>query len=911
MKSYLLAAAMLLLAALGLKAQVVTTDPSPLQMASKNVVIYFHANQGDKGLIDQPAGSPVYAHMGYILKGSTDWKGAPTWNKNEDKYKLSYVSPNLWKLEIGSIPQFFGIPESTEVAKLAFVFRDAKGERTGRAAGGGDIFVDVVPDGFVLSLVTDIDGNVVTEPGTQGTLTATTTQAATISISVNGKQIASQANTMKLAAKYTFTDTGNYNIVATATAGGETMTETLDIFMPEKSPQADYPGGTPRMGAVRQSDGSVLFCLAAPQKQNCMLIGSWSDYAPDANSVMSYQDKDGVRYFWTRVKDLDPDKWYMYYYFVDGSRRVGDPYARLVLDPQNDKYIPEKVFPGLPEYPVEKVANVSLAVYWENIDKYDWKVKDFKRPEKHNLFIYELLLRDFTGTEGKALGDGTVRGAISKIHYLKKLGVNAIELLPINEFNGNISWGYNPNFYFAVDKAYGTPKDYKDFIDACHANGIAVILDIVFNQTDWQHPWYQMYDVGQNPFFNASAPHAYSVLNDWNQGNPLVQQQFKDCLQYWLKEYKVDGFRFDLVKGLGDNDSYSNSGDAATNAYNASRVARMKSLHEAVEAVSPGAFFINENLAGAKEENEMAADGQLNWANVNHQAIQFAKGTQADSGLERFYAPLDSRAWGSTVSYAESHDEQRLAFEQKQNGATGIRGNVPNSMRRLGSMAAQMLLSPGSHMIWQFSELGNEQSTKSGGSNNTDPKIVNWALLDNPDRKGLYQSYRELIAVRTSNPDMFTQQAGFSDMCQANNWDGGRFLNITSGDRQILLVVNPSVTKTATLKAQFVKNRQDDYKVLSQSFNTTPVYDVAAGTVTLQANSYVVLGTQDMTGVDTPAADVEEPVVTGGEGCINIPAGARAEVYTIDGTRMGRTTDLAPGIYIVRTGARTAKVLVR
>ena len=93
---------------------------------------------------------------------------------------------------------------------------------------------------------------------------------------------------------------------------------------------------------------------------------------------------------------------------------------------------------------------------------------------------------------------------------------------------------------------------------------MAVILDIVFNQTDGLHPWYQMYPIASNTFYNGSAPHAYSVLNDWNQDNPLVQQQFKDALKYWLEAYHVDGFRFDLVKGLGSNQSYGATYNAAT-----------------------------------------------------------------------------------------------------------------------------------------------------------------------------------------------------------------------------------------------------------------------------------------------------------------------------------------------------------
>ncbi len=912
MKSFLMSLALLFVAAISAKAQVVTSDPSPLQTDSKNVVVYFHADQGNKGLINMPASSVIYAHTGYILPGGSEWMGVPAqWNQNLPKCKLEYVSENLWKLNIGDIRTFYGITDpKQQVGKLAFVFRDANGQKTGRGVNDADIFLNVVPDGYVLELVSDIDGNVITTPGTKAKFTASATTASTITISVNNKQIASKENTTSLSAQYTFETTGTYTITATATNGSATLTEEMTVLMPESSPAAQYPGGKPQMGTVRQSDGSVLFCLAAPGKSNAMLIGSWSDYEPDSNSVMSYQDVDGIRYFWTRIAGLDADKMYMYYYFVDGSRRVGDPYAKLILDPQNDKSIPADVFPGLPAYPTDKISNVPLAIYWENINKYSWQEKNFQRPAKDNLFIYELLFRDFTGTEGKALGDGTVRKAIEKIPYLVELGINAVELLPIMEFNGNISWGYNPNFYFAPDKAYGTPDDYKEFIDACHRHGIAVILDIVFNQTDWQHPWYQLYDTGSNPFYNASAPHAYSVLNDWNQGYPLVQQQFKDVLTYWLKEYNVDGFRFDLVKGLGDNSSYANSGDAATNAYNASRVARMKELQETVEAVSPGAYFINENLATAKEENEMAAFGQLNWANINSAAIQFAKGEAADSGLDRFYAPLDSRTWGSTVSYAESHDEQRLAFEQKTYGVAGIRGNVPNSMRRLGSMAAQMLLAPGAHMIWQFSELGNEQSTKNSSGNNTDPKIVNWALFDNPDRHGLYTCYSELIAIRRGNKDMFDQSADITINCGASFWDNGRTINITKGNRQIVLAVNPSVTKTTTINIPLLSKKQDDYKILSKSYNTTPEFDAAAGTATLSPNSYVVLGTQDMSAIDSPAAELSPTEVYGENGRIVILGGNgfTAEVYSLEGIRMPSTENLNSGVYIVRLGGRTYKV---
>ncbi|MDE6076139.1 MAG: hypothetical protein K2G29_00250, partial [Muribaculaceae bacterium] len=583
-----------------------------------------------------------------------------------------------------------------------------------------------------------------------------------------------------------------------------------------------------------------------------------------------------------------------------------------------DKYITTDVYPNLPSYPISKIRDVPLAIYQGNINDYDWEVTDFKGVDQSDLVIYELLFRDFTGTEGKANGNGTVRQAIEKIPYLKTLGVNAIEVLPIMEFNGNISWGYNPNFYFAPDKAYGTPDDYKEFIDICHQNGIAVILDMVFNQSDGLHPWYQMYTPGQNPFYNLNAPHAYSVLNDWNQGFPMVQEQWRDVLEYWMTEYKFDGFRFDLVKGLGDNDSYANNGDAATNAYNQSRIDRMIALQEIVKGINPNAYFINEDLASASEENAMGKYGQMNWANVNNAGCQFAMGYSSDSNLNRMYAPKDSnRIWGSTVAYLESHDEQRLAYKQNMWGVNGVKGDVANSMHRLGSAAAQMILVPGAHMIWQFSELGNDQNTKnSDGGNNTDPKKVCWSLLDDPDRRGLYDNYSELIDIRTRNIDLFTEDATFEINCGVANWANGRSIVSKKGDKELITVINPNVDKTLTMNVTFGKSGEDSYQILSKSYNSEPSFSVAEGTVTVPANCYVTIGTKDVSSA-VEAVEISESEtlrVYGSNGVITVDyAEAPVTIYSIDGRKVASLSgagraEVGRGIFIVVSGRNQRKI---
>lgn len=931
MKSLFLCLSALLVTVLGLSAQVVTTQPSPLLEDANNVVIYFHADQGSKGLINTPASTALYAHTGVITdksKNDTDWLYAPTWGDNLAKYKLEYVSENLWKLNIGNIRTYYGVPATETIKKLAFVFRNSTGSKTGKDTGDKDILVDVLTDGFQLFVESSIEGDVITAASADATFSMSTTEKAALRFYVNNNLVAQADDATSLEVKYQFQPitSGGYIVRATATnEKGKFLQSNKRYTWAEGSPEVDYPGGEIKMGPVRNADGSVTFCIGAPLKAGAYLLGSWNNFEADDSSLMNSCVKDGIRYFWQTVNGLEEGKQYLYYFLIDGNIKVGDPYARLILDPQNDQYISPEIYPGLPQYPSNVTGGVPLAVYQSDLNDYDWKVTDFKRPAQNNLVIYEMLFRDFTGTEGARKGNGTVRQAIEKIPYLKELGINAVELLPINEFNGNISWGYNPNFYFAPDKAYGTPDDYKEFIDKCHANGIAVILDVVFNQSDWMHPWYRMYNVGSNPMYNATAPHAYSVLNDWNQGHPLVRQQWKDCVQYWLREYNVDGFRFDLVKGLGDNDSYPNNGDSGTNGYNASRVANMKAITLAIQEIEPDAYCINENLAGAKEENEMAAFGMLNWANVNYAGCQYAKGISTNTNFNRFYASYDGgRKLGSTVSYLESHDEQRLAYEQDAYGIAAVKGNTEVSMHRLGSAAAQMIMAPGSHMIWMFSEMGNAENTKnSTGGNNTDPKIVNWNLLDDPDHEGLMKNYSELIHVRLANQDMFDIRNGAKVVMQCTDsfWANGRSIKNSLGDREIYTVINPNVDGgNITVSIDFQNDDNSKYRIISKSFNSNPTFSAQSKSVTVAPNCYVVIASENVSSSvkDIDVNNTSTLMVRSANGMLIVDnAPDTVSVFGADG-RLATTlpagsssVSLPAGIYILNSAGISAKAMVR
>ena len=166
---------------------------------------------------------------------------------------------------------------------------------------------------------------------------------------------------------------------------------------------------------------------------------------------------------------------------------IADPYSELILDSNQDSYIcltQECGFDDLPSYPLN---NKHAASVLDLERSFNWEDQNFIKPKKEELIIYELLVRDFD--EGKSFSS-----VIERLDYIQGLGVNAIELMPVNEFDGNESWGYNPSFHMAIDKAYGSPKELKKLINECHKRGIAVILDVVYNHATGQNPYFRLWN---------------------------------------------------------------------------------------------------------------------------------------------------------------------------------------------------------------------------------------------------------------------------------------------------------------------------------------------------------------------------------------------------------------------------------
>lgn len=555
-----------------------------------------------------------------------------------------------------------------------------------------------------------------------------------------------------------------------------------ESFVPGEVKTAALPAGVEEGINVMDNSSVTLVLydkdLDEKHKDFAYVVGDFNQWtlSNDEKSQMYRDDASGC--WWITLKGLDANKEYGFQYYVGMKSgeviRLADAYTEKILDPDNDKYIPASTYNENMTYPEGGRGIVSTFKIQK--DNYGWKVNDFKITHPEQLVIYELHLRDFTSSND-------LNGAISKLAYLKEMGINAIELMPVQEFDGNDSWGYNPCFFFAMDKAYGTKTMYKKFIDACHEAGMAVILDVVYNHATGNHPFAKLYWDGDktaknNPYFNVEAPHPYSVFHDFNHESPLVRKFVKRNLKFLLNEYKVDGFRFDLTKGF----TQTNSNENTASNYDASRVAILKDYNAAIKEAKKDAYVILEHFCDSKEEKELAVDGMHLWRNLNNAYCQSAMGYSSDSSFGGLYEKTP--AW---VGFMESHDEERTAYKQTKWGDGILKTDLNARMEQLELNTTFFLTVPGPKMVWQFGEMGYDISIEENGR--TGKKPLHWEYLDNADRKELHDVYVNLMQLRNGYPELFSSSATLTWKVGESDWDNGRSLLVESVAGKKLVVV--------------------------------------------------------------------------------------------------------------------------
>jgi glycosidase len=755
----------------------------------------------------------VYMHAGVVTTSTatpmgSDWKFVKgNYGQDDGIGQMMPVSgqPNKWTITLNAtLRSYFNVPVGTNIFYLAMVFRNANGSKKGQDA---DIFKSLSVPAYT-SVTSPITNDVFVVSGNSISLSGSASEsAASLEILVDAGtgyvSLNTLTNASTISASYTPASSQTINVKVKATINNNNVESisSFNIILRGNTIVQALPANV-RDGINYSSDPTkATLVLIAPNKSFAYLVGDFTNWAIDNNYLMK-QTPDGKR-FWFELNGLTSGVEYVFQYWVDGTIKVGDPLADKVSDPYNDSFIPASLYPNLP---INTRTNNGIAtVLQTNQTPYNWASTEqsWVAPDKKELVVYELLVRDF-------LSSHSYNDLTDTLNYLKRLGVNAIELMPIMEFEGNLSWGYNPSYFLAPDKYYGTKAALKKFIEKAHQKGIAVILDMVLNHAFGQNPMVQMYfdksanKPKDNPWFNPDAKHPFNVGYDFNHESQYTKDFVDTVCGYWLKEYHFDGFRFDLSKGFTQTNNPTDVG--AWGNYDQSRINILTRMANKIWTLKPNAYVILEHFAASSEETVLAANGMLLWGNMT--------GAYADALEGNSSAGIEQAARNSHINYMESHDEERLMVGLTKSGLSSSFYNVkdlPVALNRAKMGAAFFYTVPGPKMLWQFGELGYDKSinlcgngTENGGCR-TDNKPLPWGsgslnYYTNDDRQRVFKTFAGINKLIASNKDAFKK---------------GSFTFTSVGDfRQINI-------KHSTLEIAIIGNFITNYREVSGVFSKT------------------------------------------------------------------------------------------
>ncbi|MFH6767805.1 alpha-amylase family glycosyl hydrolase [Gaetbulibacter aquiaggeris] len=718
----------------------------------------------------------IYAHTGVTIDDNIAWQNViGTWGNNATQPVLELVSGNIYKLDLtSSIKDYYSYSGTGAITAINMVLRSADGlQQT------GDLDLPVGAFQLILNSPAQNSTTLINSGESLNVSASNTGGNANYVLTANGTVINTQNNT----SSYTYTHSNitqyqHYELQVTLVGTG-VKTKNFDVLINQTTATAIMPTSY-QDGITYLSDTEAVLVLYAPGKDYIYVAGSFNNWQPNSSYAMKYDFTRGKH--WITLSGLTSGQIETYQYWVvkkepSGSAlslvKVADPYSTLILDPNDDQYIPASTYPNLPAYPSGQKYAVS--VLQTNQAAYNWQVSNFNKPKKEDLVVYEVLLRDFDA-------DRNFQDLIDRISYFKNLNINAIELMPVMEFEGNESWGYNTSFHLALDKYYGTKDKFKELVDVCHQNGIAVILDLALNHAFGQNSMVRMWNdnrygdsygepTSENPYFNTVAKHTYSVGNDFNHQRTATQNYTKRVIKQWIEEFKIDGFRWDLTKGFTQNCTDSNY--SCTDSYQADRVAVLKSYADYSWSLDPNHYVIFEHLGSDAEEQEWAnykineGKGVMMWSEMWNSYKELANGNA--SSFDRMGHVAHGFTEKRTLGYPESHDKDRIMYEMTTFGKTGTEYDIKDlntALARMSALGAVTLTIPGPKMLWHFADLGMDDSIwlcSDGVTVNSDYDATpgdcklstkpqpqwseNW--LGNPNRKQVYDDWSRLIQLKT------------------------------------------------------------------------------------------------------------------------------------------------------------------
>jgi len=892
----------------------VTITPNPFDITA-SITISLDANSSatDCNGLNNP--TKVYMHSGVGTDTNAfDTSVVGNWGLDDGVGEMTLNSSNnLW--EITFVPKtYYNLTDlqATSVTAMGIVFRNATGSQELKDNGCKDFIFNV--GSFQITLNSPSTTTTVLNSGESLSINASASLTASFVLKANGITVNQNSG---LTYTYSTIVAQNTIFLLEATNNGETKSTTFQAVVKPTVTEAAVPSGMKDGINLNQSDTTkATLVFYAPEKEFVHLIGNFNNWEINDTYLLK-KDSSNDR-FWIELTGLTAQTDYMYQYIIDAELRVADPYSTVILSEYNDQYINATTYPNLPSYPSGK-TNHAVTLLRTGDTAYTWQTTNFQKPAKTDLVIYEILIRDFDVLHSyDAVKD--------RLDYLQGLGINAIEFMPVMEFDGNESWGYNPSFHMALDKYYGNTTAFKQFIDECHRRGMAVIIDVAFNHASGQNPYYRMYNTdnggydGQanadSPFFNPIARHSYSVFNDFNHSKQATQDYVKRVSQYWIDEYKIDGFRWDLTKGFTQNCTGS---DACTNAYQQDRVTILKEYADYQWDIDPDFYVIFEHLGTNNEETQWVnyrlgeGKGIMVWGNHNNNYNQATMGFNNNSDFS--WISYKNRGWSvpANVSYMESHDEERLMYKNIQFGNSNGSYNVKTSTTALDRMelaGAFYFTVPGPKMIWQFGELGYDISINQ--NDRTGNKPIKWEYFDDQNRKDIYNTWAKLISLKL-NYNIFETSDFTLDVSNANGLKKIHLTNASAANIQNVVIIGNFGVTTQSISPFFQQtgtwyNLLEDNTTITVT-NTTASISLGPGEFKVYGNNPATLSIEDVSLEKNSLQLYPNP--TSGSFSLSKEA-LEVSLYDIAGKRVKQFTkntiksnlylvpDLKTGIYFVR-----------
>ncbi|BAQ65350.1 alpha-amylase family glycosyl hydrolase [Geminocystis sp. NIES-3709] len=471
-------------------------------------------------------------------------------------------------------------------------------------------------------------------------------------------------------------------------------------------------------------NNSIEFKLFAPYNEGATLMGSFSEW----KEIPMKKGDDG--YFRTSV--LLDDGGYQYKFRVQSLSWFVEPNEWVdVIDPCATD--------------IDNSSQNAIIIIKDGdriVDDYIWKHDDKNLPSDRELVIYELHVGDFSGGEKDNKIRGKYQDIIEKIDYLCELGINAIELMPVNEYPGDHSWGYNPRHFFATESSYGSTSDLKQLIDSCHEKGIRVILDVIYNHSESEAPltkinydyWY--HHSPRDPDNNWGPEFNYDLYDENLQIHP-AWEFVGDNLIFWIKEYHIDGIRLDAARQI-DNYDFMHwiVGQGK-------QTAGIKPFFTIAEHIPETTTITN-------------AEGPMDscWHESFYNTIMtHICGDGFD--LESLKDVIDCKRQGfmgesNVVNYLTNHDHNHLMAELSDRNIF-----YEEAFKRIKLGVAILMTAIGIPMIWMGEELGEYKYKKMESSK------IDWQLLENDLNKNLLEYYKGLISLRKNNRALWTENIDF------------------------------------------------------------------------------------------------------------------------------------------------------